>query len=214
MNQSAPPQGSNVPNTQSTPTSSVAPNRIADLNQQSAELTYEVIVKLKETLKSTLGSSRNLQYLTTTMYVLTFLLAFALIIVAMWMGLDRPQVSGEGQPDWLGYAFGGGGVLLIIINMLTNPPSKLQSSRSNYAQLSIAMIGWFAEWLDNANLRSNLPLKEALNHPENSLEEFHRLVAQQNRTTEHYLRMMDEFAEPRDSGKSKSQSKASQAEVE
>lgn len=157
----------------------------------SREETFDIISHLKETLRNTLTSSRRLQVITTTMYVLTFLLGLGLIVVGGIMG----QAGPEGPQSWINLVYGAGGLALIITNFITNSPRELQGSRSNYAQLSMAMLGWFNEFVENSNQRiivvqsSELPI-------EDKLERLDKLSTAMTQSTHSALQMMEEFAEP------------------
>lgn len=159
---------------------------------QSAKDTFEVVGDLKDTLRSTLKSSRRLQTITTVMYISTFLLGIGLVI---WAGIMGSSETGTAQ-NWLNLVYGGGGVVLIITNFIANPPQDLQRSRSNYAQLSVAMLAWFSDFMENSTVRQLVLQFEDL-APSERLDRLDALSEAMGKSTRAALQMMEDFAEPR-----------------
>lgn len=170
------------------------------LLKESRSDTFQVITKLKSTLKDTLEESRKAQFLSKVMFGLTFLLGYILIGVAVYFGIQGQQV--------LAIAFGSFGMIDIIAHLIADPPLKLQDSRSNYSQLTIGNLAWFNDLIDKSSIISeNHELaKLALNKPSQSkeylqvidknIDNYLKVSNTQIENTSKLLTLMDEVAEP------------------
>lgn len=109
--------------------------------------TFQIIKELKEALSKTMKESHSTQWLTKGMYSLTFLLGLTMFIVAIIFAFQEKQ--------FFTLVFGGLGMVTVITYFIANPPLKIQDSRSNYAQLNIAALAWFNDFLDRSAVSTN-----------------------------------------------------------
>jgi len=111
---------------------------------QSSEETYSVITEIKNSLKDTLDDSKNSQGIVKWMFGITFGLGVLLILVSIYFAFQ-----GE---NFLAITFAGVGLLDIIAHLVAKPPLQLQDARSNYTQLTVAVLSWFNDFLDKSAL--------------------------------------------------------------
>ncbi len=169
--------------------------------RESGEKSYEVIEKLKGSLIDTLDESRKSQLLVKWMYGLTFSLGFSLIIVALYFGVKGQEV--------LAITFGGIGIISIIAFLVKDPPLKLQDSRSNYAQLTVGMLGWFSDMLNKSGMEvfnqqlniliqndHKLDILQKIQHHKDLTANYLTISNTQINNTIKLLKLIDEVAEP------------------
>ncbi len=165
---------------------------IKTLMDKSRQDTFAVIEDLKKTLQDTLKESRGAQDISKTMYIITFLLGLVLIGFAIYFGIQGKQI--------LAIAFGSFGMLDIIAHLVANPPAQIQESRSNYAQLSVAMLAWFGDMINNSSMTVQAANGKSVKE---NLENFTRLSELQMENTIKMLRLIDDVAEPSEFNKNK-----------
>ncbi len=131
--------------------------KIVDLQSQRAieqERINTVILSAAEDMvagiKSTLRQVDSAYRVTSRMYVASFLLGIALIIVAGVVGI-------AGKGGFLTSLFGALGLLDILGFFLLKPQEKLQASRSSLAQVQAALYNWYVE---SINLRATYQADE------------------------------------------------------
>ncbi|THH36530.1 hypothetical protein [Neolewinella litorea] len=182
-----------------------------DFMEESATDTFALIKSLKHSLNLTLHESEHTQWVAKTMYILTFLLGFALICVAVYFGTRGEQV--------LSIAFGTFGMASIVGIMLSDPPLKLQDSRSNYTQLTVGVLAWFTDLIDKQamtqSLQTNLlslqqqaqDIPTLLRVQETVLQQYMTLSNAQIENTAKVLRLLEEVAEPSNRPQAKKRSR-------
>lgn len=168
--------------------------------KESAKDTFNLIKSLKESLELTLQESKHTQWVAKTMYVLTYVLGFALICVAVYFGTLGEEI--------LSITFGTFGMASIVGLMLSDPPLKLQDSRSNYTQLTVGVLAWFTDLVDKQALSQNLhatlinlqqharDIPALMQLQETTLQQYMTLSNAQIANTAKVLRLLEEVAEP------------------
>jgi|GEM_PF-2493737 len=152
--------------------------------QISAEDSFRVMKRLKTSLEEVLVESKSIQGLSKWMFGLTFALGFVLIGFSIYFAM-------KGQ-ETMAMVFGSIGLIDIIAHLIADPPMKAQDSRSNYAQLTVGILAWFSDIMNN-----NAVLAQAQNLPyEQFAEEYRKLSSQQMENTNKILRLLDDVAEP------------------
>ncbi|HEX9090710.1 MAG TPA: hypothetical protein VF831_04440 [Anaerolineales bacterium] len=99
----------------------------------------KAIEAFRKGLCETIAQIENGFHLTSIMYNVAFYLGVGLIVFSMIYAVAT-------KGSLLSLAFGGFGILDIIMFFITKPPQDLQSSRADLAQLQLAYYNWF---LDN-----------------------------------------------------------------
>ncbi|MDX2245865.1 MAG: hypothetical protein SF052_03755 [Bacteroidia bacterium] len=163
----------------------------SDLTLNSLTETFDTISEIKTGLKHSIRSSRRIQAMAAIMYLATFLMGFLLV------GAGAYLTGVEGKTDWFTAAFGASGFVLILATFVANPPRELQRVRSNYVQLSMLALGWLNEVLDNSGFRFAVTTAMDLDTTQ-KVDRQKELVELQNLTTEKYLLMMENHAEPKE----------------
>ncbi|PVW16235.1 hypothetical protein [Marixanthomonas spongiae] len=161
-------------------------NQLAQVEKmtQSGEQTFEVIHDLKESLKHTLKESENSQNITKIMYVLSFVLGLALIVVAVLFAIQGKTI--------LAIAFGTFGMADIVAHFIADPPARLQESRSNYVQLTALTLAWFKETINNDGCIA----ASGQMTPE-MIKNYNSLAENYVNNTERFFKMVDDLAEPK-----------------
>ncbi len=184
-----------------------AQRKMTQLQEESAIGTFALIKDLKASLKDTMEESRNVQGLARWMFGLTFLLGFALIVVAIYFGTRGQEV--------LSIAFGTFGMASIVALFISDPPLKVQDSRSNYAQLTIGVLAWFNDLVDKSaihqiNQQVYAVLYNSATDPDVILRAHQRATDSymaisnaQMENTAKVLRLLEEVAEPTNRSKQK-----------
>lgn len=162
-----------------------------ELNTISLKETYTTISVIKEGLNNSIMSSGKIQAMTAIMYLTTFLLGFLLV------GAGAYLTGVEGKTDWFTAAFGVSGFVLILATFIAKPPRELQRVRSNYVQLSMLALGWLNEVLYNSTFRETVTTAMDLDTTQ-KVDRQKDLIKLQNLTTEKYLLMMENHAEPKE----------------
>ncbi|PPK85074.1 hypothetical protein CLV84_1965 [Neolewinella xylanilytica] len=174
--------------------------QLTRLQEESAIGTFDLIKDLKASLKDTMEESRSVQGLARWMFGLTFCLGFALIVVAIYFGTRGQEV--------LSVAFGTFGMASIVALFISDPPLKVQDSRSNYAQLTIGVLAWFNDLVDKSAIHQINQQVYAVLY--NSATDADTILRAHQRATESYLaissaqmdntakvlRLLEEVAEP------------------
>lgn len=162
--------------------------------------TFEVASKLKKSLVKTLKESQSSQTLAKIMFMGTFLLGFSLIISAIYFATQGLAI--------ISIAFGTIGVASLIANLIADPPLKLQDSRSNYTQLTIATLAWFNDFNDKSVILSqnnqwfihlisnNTNLEVLLQLIEQNNSNYMQISDAQFNNAKSLLRVIEEVAEP------------------
>ena len=109
---------------------------------ESGIQSYRVISDLKNSLSDTLIESKRAQFITKWMYIGMFLVGLALMAFSIIFAFRGQQ--------FLAIAFGSFGMIDIVMHLLSDPPQKMQDSRSNYAQLTIGVLSWFNDLIDKS----------------------------------------------------------------
>ncbi|WP_157974372.1 hypothetical protein [Lewinella sp. IMCC34183] len=168
--------------------------------EASADHTFRVIQSLKDSLETTLAESQNAQIIAKSMYVATYLLGFAMVCVAIYFGT-------RGR-EFLSLAFGTFGMASIVGLLLSDPPLKLQDSRSNYSQLTIGVLAWFSDMIDKSSMQQTvlstyqLMLRHApdlgtqVQLQQTALQNHLQLSDAQLANTVRLIRLLEEVAEP------------------
>ncbi|NJB85876.1 hypothetical protein GGR26_001644 [Lewinella marina] len=187
--------------------------------EESATDTFALIKSLKDSLNLTLHESKHTQWVAKTMYVLTYALGFGLICVAVYFGTLGEEI--------LSVTFGTFGMASIVGLMLSDPPLKLQDSRSNYTQLTVGVLAWFTDLIDKQAMTQNIQAnlisiqQQASDIPglvkaqESVLQQYMTLSNAQIDNTARVLRLLEEVAEPsnRPIGKKRSLKKRKSARL-
>ena len=163
--------------------------------------TFIVIKELKKTLISTLKESKSSQFIIKLMYVSTFLLGLILIGIAVYFGIKGQEI--------LSLAFGSFGMLSIVTFLIKDPPLKIQDSRSNYAQLTSGVLGWFSDLINtevmiaandtlNKEIQAfpDLDINSKLIAHNQLLNNYLILLDAKTNNTSKFLKIIDEVAEP------------------
>ncbi|WKN29681.1 hypothetical protein PZB74_11960 [Porifericola rhodea] len=148
---------------------------------KNMENTYQTIISLKDSLQDVIKDAKGAYRQVLWMYMIAFYLGIGLIITAIVFAARGQQV--------LAVAFGAIGLLDIVSHFIYKPPLDLQSSRSNLAQLMIALTNWFS---DTMNLNSYMSIKGAAL----TYEDIDRLSTKQNANTEQILSLIEKYCEP------------------
>lgn len=174
-------------------------------NIKSHRETQIVINVLKKSLMSTLRHSKSVQIIAIIMFSLTFLFGIALLSLAFYFGTRDKEV--------LSIAFGAFGVASIVALFIADPPLKIQDSRSNYTQLTIATLNWFSDFYDKTTLVGQLNQQfnsqvafandfDTISNLQNEfIKKYLEVSESQIKNTKDFLMLIEEVAEP--SGKRK-----------
>jgi hypothetical protein len=177
--------------------------------------TFIVIKELKKTLISTLKESKSSQSIIKLMYVSTFLLGLILIGIAVYFGIEGKEI--------LSIAFGSFGMLSIVTFLIKDPPLKLQDSRSNYAQLTSGILGWFSDLINTESMISindtfnrkvqntkEIDLNSQLIIHEKLLDSYLKILDAKTNNTSRLLKLIDDVAEPGNVKRKKKKKEATQ----
>ena len=148
--------------------------------------TFDSLIKLKESLNEAMQQAKKGYAYVMWMYVVVFYLGIGLIVTAVVFGAMGKTI--------LAITFGSIGLIDIITYMLLKPPLELQTSRSNYAQLTAALISWFSDLM---NLNSFLATKP-LGTP---FSEVAAVSDKQYDNTTKLLALIEKYSEPGKTGK-------------
>lgn len=152
-----------------------------ELSIKNMENTYGTIMGIKDALQDVIKDAKSAYKYVLWMYVAAFLLGIALIAVAI-------VFAARGQTI-LAVAFGAIGLVDLVTQFIYKPPLELQSSRSNLAQLMIAITNWFADLM-------NLNTYMANQGTGISLETIRALSDMQNNNTAKILDLIEQYSEP------------------
>lgn len=152
-----------------------------ELNMKNVENTYETIISIKSSLQDVIKDAKSAYKFVLWMYVAAFLLGIALIIVAIVFAAQGETI--------LAVAFGTIGLADLVTQFIYKPPLELQSSRSNLAQLMIAITNWFGDLM---NLNTYMGYKGA----NISLKEINELSDKQYANTAQILDLIEKYSEP------------------
>jgi len=167
---------------------------------QSSEETFSVITEIKNSLKNTLKESKSSQSIVKWMYGITFGLGVLLILVSIYFAF-----KGE---DFLAITFAGIGLLDIIAHLVAKPPLQLQDARSNYTQLTVAVLTWFNDLIDKSalmatyqNFANAIVSQDPLTHDKLALREenLQKAIAISEKQFDNTIRMLnviEALAEP------------------
>lgn len=158
-----------------------AMTRGTELNLSNMENTYETIMSIKSSLQDVIKDAKSAYKFVLWMYVAAFLLGIALIVVAIVFAAQGETI--------LAVAFGTIGLADLVTQFIYKPPLELQSSRSNLAQLMIAITNWFADLM---NLNTYMGYKGA----NISLKEISELSERQYANTAQILDLIERYSEP------------------
>lgn len=109
---------------------------------------YTVIGNLREGINKTIKQMIEGYSKTMTMYTISFYMGIALIIASIVYAFFIP---GAQDRSLLAIIFAGLGTVDIIGYFISNPPLKLQESRSDLAQLQASYFAWYQDirfWLE------------------------------------------------------------------
>ena len=143
---------------------------------------YRVISDLKNSLSDTLLESKKAQFITKWMYIGMFLVGLALMAFSIIFAFRGQQ--------FLAIAFGSFGMIDIVMHLLSDPPQKMQDSRSNYAQLTVGVLSWFSDLLDKGVMAGQNSQVEAMVISDTSLKTASKLEAHK-KSIENYLTISD-----------------------
>lgn len=207
----------NMPNIPQNEKILIAQQNFFEAQLNSATDTFDVMSKLKISLKDTLKESKNSQNAAKWMFIGMFALGIALFYFAIHFAFMGEQ--------FFAIAFGTFGMVDIIAQLLADPPMKLQDSRSNYAQLTVGVLNWFTDLndksslsvqnneLNKAILNSNLSFDEKLRLNNECLNYYTKVSDAQMSNTVNLLRLIEELAEPTKRKKTKKTLKKVREEV-
>jgi hypothetical protein len=145
------------------------------------ENTFETIISLKYSLKDVIKDAKSAYKKVMWMYVVAFYLGVGLIITSIVFAAYGKAI--------LSVAFGAIGLIDLVTHFIFKPPLELQTSRSNLAQLMVALTNWFADLM---NLNSYLSLKST----GITLADLEAVSDKQNKNTEHILKLIEDYCEP------------------
>lgn len=152
-----------------------------ELNMKNMENTYETIMSIKSSLQDVIKDAKSAYKYVLWMYIAAFLLGIVLIAVAIVFAARGETI--------LAIAFGTIGLADLVTQFIYKPPLELQSSRSNLAQLMIAITNWFADLM---NLNSYMSYQGA----NISLKEISELSEKQYANTAQILELIEKYSEP------------------
>lgn len=148
--------------------------------------TYNTLINLKQSLDEAMGQARKGYAYVMWMYVIVFYLGIALIITAVIFAAFDKTI--------LAIAFGTIGLVDIITYMLVKPPLELQASRSNYAQLTAALICWFTDLMNLNTFLTTLPAGTPF-------DKVAEVSKKQMDNTRELLELIETYSEPGKPGK-------------
>lgn len=155
--------------------------KVMQLNLTNIENTYETIMSIKSSLQDVIKDAKSAYKYVLYMYVAAFMLGIALMAVAVVFAARGETI--------LAVAFGTIGLADLVTQFIYKPPLELQSSRSNLAQLMIAITNWFADLM---NLNSYMGYKGT----SISLKEISELSKKQYANTAQILDLIERYSEP------------------
>ncbi|MBK5213149.1 MAG: hypothetical protein JJE55_05755 [Flavobacteriaceae bacterium] len=180
---------------------------------------FRVISDLKKSLSDTLIESKRAQFITKWMYIGMFFVGLALMAFSIIFAFRGQQ--------FLAIAFGSFGMIDIVMHLLSDPPQKMQDSRSNYAQLTVGVLSWFSDLIDKgamANQNSQLEgmvissndigTSSKLEAHRKSIENYLTISDAQINNTIKLLKIIDKVAEPGRTKKEKKKKTTKEKEVE
>ncbi len=180
-------------------------NKLMDSGLQS----FRVITDLKNSLSDTLIESKKAQFITKWMYIGMFFVGLVLMAFSIIFAFRGQQ--------FLAIAFGSFGMIDIVMHLLSDPPQKMQDSRSNYAQLTVGVLSWFNDLIDkgamagyNSQLENlihtgtELDINGKLKAHKESIENYLTISDAQINNTIKLLKIIDKVAEPGQTKKEKS----------
>ena len=174
--------------------------RLNDEMAKSGIKTFGVIDSLKESLEDALSESRNSQRITKVMYILSFILGMALIILAIYFAVQEKTI--------LAIAFGSFGMVDIVAHFITDPPARIQESRSNYVQLTALTLAWFKETINN----DSFIMQSSQLTPE-AMKNYTDLTTGYVTNTGRFFKMVDDLAEPKSKKSKKEKSKVGPGKI-
>ncbi|MBI5372100.1 MAG: hypothetical protein HZA79_08750 [Sphingobacteriales bacterium] len=143
--------------------------------------TYQTLINLKQSLDEAMGQARKGYAYVMWMYVIVFYLGIALIITAVvFAALDKTILA---------IAFGTIGLVDIVTYLLVKPPLELQASRSNYAQLTAALISWFTDLMNLNTYLTTLPAGT-------SFDKVAEVSKKQMENTRELMDLIETYSEP------------------
>lgn len=148
--------------------------------------TYNTLINLKQSLDEAMGQARKGYAYVMWMYVIVFYLGIALIITAVVFAAFDKTI--------LAIAFGTIGLVDIITYMMVKPPLELQTSRSNYAQLTAALISWFTDLMNLNTYLTTLPAGTPF-------DKVAEVSKKQMDNTRELLELIETYSEPGKPGK-------------
>lgn len=151
------------------------------INLRNIENTIETVISLKESLQDVIKDAKGAYKKVMWMYIIAFYLGIGLIVTAIVFAAYDKAI--------LAIAFGAIGLIDLATQFIFKPPLDLQSSRSNLAQLVVALTNWFADLM---NLNSYLSVKGS----SITIKDLESISAKQNSTTEHMLKLIEQYCEP------------------
>lgn len=143
--------------------------------------TYQTLINLKQSLDEAMGQARKGYAYVMWMYVIVFYLGIGLIITAVVFAAFDKTI--------LAIAFGSIGLIDIITYLLVKPPLELQTSRSNYAQLTAALISWFTDLMNLNTFLTTLPAGTPF-------EKVEEVSKKQMENTRELLDLIETYSEP------------------
>ena len=143
--------------------------------------TMDSMIALKDSLKEAMTQAKKGYTYVMLMYVVVFYAGISLIITAVVFAAYGKTI--------LAIAFGAIGLVDLVTYMLYKPPLDLQTSRSNFVQLSAALISWFT---DVMNLNTYLSMKQQ----SLSFGDLNQVIDKQTQSTKNLMELIEKYSEP------------------
>ena len=156
------------------------------LARENNKNTIDTMINLKNSLTDTIENAKRAYTYVLWMYIATFLLGIALIVVAIVFAAQDKMI--------LAAAFGAVGLIDLLSYVIFKPPMEIQNSRSNLAQLTIIITNWFADLMNlNTYMNQNI---DGLD-----FEGMKKISDKQNDNTAKMIELIEKYGEIRPSKK-------------
>lgn len=155
--------------------------RMQEMAVNNTKNTFDTLINLKRSLDEAMTQAKKGYAYVMWMYVVVFYTGIALIVTAVvFAAMDKTILA---------IAFGAVGLADIITYLMVKPPLELQTSRSNYAQLTAALISWFTDLMNLNTYMATLP-------PGTEFARLEEISKKQLEHTEALLELIEKYSEP------------------
>ncbi len=151
------------------------------MNKENVKNTYASLNNLKKSLDEAMQQAKKGYAYVMWMYVVVFYLGIGLIVTAVVFAAMGKTI--------LAIAFGAIGLIDIVTYLMVKPPLELQASRSNYAQLTAALISWFSDIMNLNGYLTTLP-------PGTPFGKISEVSDKQLKNTEIVMALIEKYSEP------------------